>query len=347
MKRIVSVFFFVATVLSLASCQKEGPATVSSAKEQVDCLFSLAGDVDIPSTKAVGLESDAKGTTAEKSVKNLQVFVFDSTGTCVTSRYVTNSGNIHLTVDAGDGYTFYAVANIEDITAQVSTVAELLDRTTDVLGTEDGSSRFPMQGTLKDQTVSPLSKSFSIEVERRAAKIVLRNITNSLPVDYGDIIVEGIYLSNVVTVSGMFSDDLPQEPLWANRMGAYDSLSSHDWLSDKLSVAVAVGRGGVYDIAHTFYAAANAVETDTREEPWSPRFTRLVVRTSIQGITRYYPITFGEELPSLKANEYIDVTNLNIKSLGPLDPEKPITTEEVSVTVTVKDWNRTEHMVNF
>ena len=347
MKRIVSVFFFVAAVLSSASCQMEGPAAVSSAKESVDCLFTLAGDVDVPSTKAVGLESDAKGTTAEKSVRTLQVFVFDSTGTCVTSRYVTNAGNLHLTVDAGDGYTFYAVANLEDITASVSTVAELLDRTTDVLGTEDGSSRFPMQGCLKDQTVNPNSKSFNIEVERRAAKVVLRNITNSLPAEYGDIIVEGIYLSNVVTASGMFSDALPQEAGWTNRMGVYDELSSFEWLSDKFSVAVAVGRGGVYDIAHTFYAAANAVEEDTREDEWCPRFTRLVVRTSIQGVTRYYPITFGAELPSLKANEYIDITNLNIKSLGPLDPEKPITTEEVTVSVTVKDWNRTEQTIDF
>ena len=347
MKRIVNIFIFVASALSLASCQMEGPAAVSSAKESVDCLFTLAGDIDVPATKAVGLESDAKGTAAEKSVRTLQVFVFDSTGTCVTSRYVANSGNLHLTVDAAGGYTFYAVANLEDITAKVSTVAELLDMTTDVLSTDEGSSRFPMQGCLKDQTVSPVSKSFNIEVERRAAKVVLRNITNSLPAEYGDIIVEGIYLSNVVTASGMFSDALPQEPLWTNQMGVYDELSSFDWLSDKLSVAVAVGRGGVYDIPHTFYAAANAVEEDTREDEWCPRFTRLVVRTSIQGITRYYPISFGAELPSLKANEYIDITNLNIKSLGPLDPEKPITTEEVTVTVTVKDWNRTETEVEF
>lgn len=347
MKRIVNIFAAAALVLSLASCQKEGPEAVSSAKEQVECLFTLAGDIDVPATKAVGLESDAKGTTAEKSVRTLQVFVFDSTGACVTSRYVTNAGNLHLTVDAGDGYTFYAVANLEDITASVSTVAELLDRTTDVLSTEEGSSRFPMQGCLKDRTVNPNSKSFSIEVERCAAKVVLRNITNSLPAEYGDIIVEGIYLSNVVTASGMFSDALPQEPLWMNKLGVYDELSSFDWLSDKLSVAVAVGRGGVYDIAHTFYAAANVVEEDTREDEWCPRFTRLVVRTSIQGVTRYYPITFGAELPSLKANGYIDITNLNIKSLGPLDPEKPITTEEVTVSVTVKEWNRTETEVEF
>lgn len=347
MKRIVNIFIIAIALLAPASCWKEGPAAVSSVKEPVECLFTLAGDVDFHLTKAVGLESDAKGTIAEKSVRTFQVFVFDSTGTCVTSRYVTNSGNLHLTVDAGGGYSFYAVANLEDITSQVSTVAELLDRTTDVLGTDEGSSRFPMQGSLKDQNVSPLSRSFSIEVERRAAKVVLRNITNSLPAEYGDIIVEGIYLSNVVTVSGMFSDDLPQEPLWTNRMGVYDSLSSQDWLADKLSVAVAVGRGGVYDIAHTFYAAANAVETDTREDEWCPRFTRLVVRASIQGVTRYYPVTFGEELPLLKANEYIDVTNLNIKSLGPLDPELPITTEEVTVAVTVKEWNRTEQTVAF
>ncbi len=347
MKKLIYTIFIAASVLGTLSCQKEGPEVVSSAKEPVECLFTLAGDVDVPSTKAVGLESDAKGTTAEKSVRTLQVFVFDSTGTCVNSRYVTNSGNLHLTVDAGGKYSFYAVANLEDITSKVSTVEELLDKTTEVLSTEDGSSRFPMQGSLKDRTVSPDSRSFSIEVERRAAKVVLRNITNSLPSEYGEVIVDGIYLSNVVTASGMFSDALPQEPLWTNKMGVYDSLSPHDWLSDKLSVAVAVGRGGVYDIAHTFYASANAVETDTREEEWCPRFTRLVVRTSIQGVTRYYPITFGAELPSLKANEYIDITNLNIKSLGPLDPEKPITTEEVTVTVTVKDWNRTETEVEF
>ena len=345
MRNILSFFASLAAVLALVSCQKEGPAT-SFVGDRVDCVFSVSG-TEGSSTRSVGLESDAAGTVAEKAVRSLQVFVFDSTEICVASRRVTNTGSLTMTLEAASSYDFYAVANMEDLEGEVSSVEDLLALTTDVLGTEEGASRFPMRGSLLGQPVNTASHSFSIEVERRAAKVVLRQIVNSLPPEYGDIIVEGIYLSNVATVSNLFEDSMPEDPVWMNRMGGYDTLSPFAWLGDKLSVAVAVGQGGSYDIPHTFYAAANDVEEDSREDDWCPRFSRLVVRTNIQGITRYYPLSFGEELPALGPNEYIDITTLNIKNLGPIDPEKPITTAEVSVTVTVREWNRTGTEVEF
>lgn len=331
--------------IALISCQKDD-APSSFVGEKVDCVFFISG-VEGIYTKSVGLESDAAGTVAEKAVRSLQVFVFDSTGTCVASRRVTNTGSLTLTLEEAPGYDFYAVANMEDLEGEVSSAEDLMALTTDVLGTEEGASRFPMQGSLLNQAVSAQSKSFSIEVERRAAKVVLRQIVNSLPPEYGDIVVEGIYLSNVATVSNLFGDGMPEDPVWMNQRGAYDALSPFAWLGDKLSVAVAVGQGGAYDIPHTFYAAANGVEEDSREDEWCPRYTRLVVRTNIQGITRYYPLSFGEELPAIGPNDYIDITSLNVRSLGPTDPEKPITTREVSVTVTVRDWNKTETEVEF
>lgn len=345
MRNILYIFISIAAVLTLASCQKDD-AKPSFAGERVDCVFSLTGMDSFP-TKSVGFESDAAGTAAEKAVSSLQVFVFDSTEICVASRRVTNAGSLILTVDAATGYDFYAVTNMEDLEREVSSIEDLLSVPTGVLGTEDGDSRFPMQGRLLNQTVSPDSRSFSLEVERCAAKVVLRQIVNSLPPEYGDIVVEGIYLSNVATVSNLFSGGMPEDPVWMNRQGAYDALSPFSWFGDKFSVPVAVGHGGAYDIPHTFYAAANDVEVDSREDEWCPRFTRLVIRTNIKGITRYYPLSFGEELPALAANEYIDITSLNVRSLGPIDPEKPVTTSEVSVTVTVKEWNRTGTEVEF
>lgn len=347
MKRTIFLAIAAVAVLCASSCskmkEKPEPLTLGQG-EPVLCSFGVAG-LDVLETKSTGLESDEKGIEAEKKINSLQVFVFTAEGNLAASEKAENASSLTLTVNAGTGYSMYAVVNTEDWTTSVSKVADLEAKVTEALGASNANANFAMRGKLTDQTVSSTSKEFTIEVERVAAKVVLRKITNALPTAAGALTIEGIYVSNVVTSSAMFAATIPEGATWINQRGVYDNLSSYAWFADKLETAVDVANGAAYSTAHTFYAAANPTETDSSAETFGPRFTRLVVKAKIQDVVYYYPVSFNKELPALTANSYIDVTNLTIKHLGSDDPDKPIETDAITVSVTVKDWTKTEKEV--
>lgn len=347
MKKIFFTLAAIALAAGLVSCNKDQATPDMSIQngEPVKCVFNLAS-VGSPITKSTGLESDDKGTDAEKAVSSLQVFVFGSDNLLIASGSAANVKTLSLTVNSGTGYSIYAVANCEDFLSSVSKVADLEAKVTNVLNTDDGATNFAMSGKLTNQVVSKDSKEFTIEVARRASKIVVRKITNSLPVASGALTIEGIYLANVVTAAGMFTATLPDTPVWVNQFGTYASLSSHAWFGDKLETAVDVANAGDYSVAHTFYASANPTETDSSEKgEFTARFTRLVIKAKIQGVDYYYPIQFNKELSALVPNRFIDISNINIKHLGSDDPDVPVSTDAITVTVTVKDWDRSEESV--
>lgn len=341
MKKLSVFFACAAAMMALASCNKENlPSVPSQQSDKVRCVFSLSNMGD-PMTKATGIESEAAGAAAEKTVNSLQVYIFNSSGAVIASGKVANAKTISMEVNSGNGYSIYAVCNATDWTSSIATVSDLEAKTADNLAQSNAASNFVMVGKLTNQSISKENNSFTVEVARRAAKVVLRKITNSLPEVNGAISLKGIYVSNVATVSNLFSDALPSDAGWVNKFGTYADLSAYTHFADKLATAANIANGEAYETAHGFYAAANPTETDSSEKTWSARFTRLVVAVEIQGVEYYYPISFNKELPELTANKYIDITNLNIKHLGSNDPDTPVSSDEISISVTVKDWDYT------
>lgn len=348
MKTTIKTLFLAVSAALTLSCSKNDSAP-EMAEEPVMCRFSVAmqGASD---TRTTGIESDETGTEAEKTIHNMQIFVFGSDGNLITSDIFQNTGSsASMSVNSGTGYSIYVICNeIVDYRGDVSCVSDIKAIVSDVLCSEHGSSRFVMQGCLENQTVSSESKEFNIEVERRVAKIVLRKVTNSLPPAMGKISVDGIYLANVMVTSSMFTED----PLdidsqsWCNKLGIYEMLVNEDWLAEKYQTPILISRIEAHETAHTFYAAANPTETDVNGgEEFTPRFTRLVLKTTIGGTVYYYPLTFKKELPEITPNSFIDITNLNIKHLGSQDPDIPISTDKVTVTVEVKKWDHVEKEV--
>ena len=345
MKKISAIVACAAAVLALASCNKENLTAVPAQQDDVvRCVFSLA-NMGAPATKATGIESEASGASSEKIINSLQVYIFNAGGAVIAADIVANAKTISMNVNSGTGYSIYAVCNAPDWTSEIATVADLEAKTADNLAQSTAASNFVMVGKLTAQTVSKDSKSFSIDVERRAAKVVLRKITNSLPAVNGTISLKGIYVSNVATVSSLFTDELPTEPGWVNKFGTFSELSSYSWFADKFAAAVNIASDATYETAHGFYAAANPTATDTSDKEWSARFTRLVVAVEIQGVEYYYPMSFGKELPVLTPNKYIDITNLNIRHLGSNDPDVPVSSDEITISVEVKDWDYTSTSV--
>lgn len=343
-KTIKTILFAVSAALTL-SCAKIDPAA-ELAGQPVMCRFYIEPQ-GVSGTKAVGLESDETGTEVEKTIHNMQVFIFGPDGGLITSDIVENSKSISMTVNSGTGYSFYVICNENNLRGDVSSVSDIKSIVSTILGTDKGSTRFVMQGCLENQTVSSESKDFKIQVERRVAKIVLRKVTNSLPPAMGKISIDGIYLANVMVSSPMFTENLDSGmQRWCNKLGDFTKLSDFDWLNEKYPTPLAVSRIEAYETAHTFYAAANPTETDVNGgEIFSPRFTRLVLKATIGGKPYFYPLTFKKELPEITPNSFIDITNLTIKHLGSQSPDIPISTDKVTVTVDVKKWDYVEKEV--
>ena len=348
MQNLFYSFVFSLLAVAFVSCNKDELSSKrDSSADKIGCVFYLKGISDGIVTKAVGMESGEGGLEAEKAVKSLQIYVFRADSSLAASRNVMNSKSLKLDVNVGSGYSIYAVCNEENWTSSIKRISDLEEKETVLLSTDEGASSFAMQGKIEDQTISSENREFSIEVVRRAAKVVVRKITNNLP--EGDIIIEGIYISNVVTNSCMFSDSLPDAPVWVNQLGVFDGLSALNWFGDKFETPVSVANGQAYETAHTFYAAANPTATDEHSiDKFSSRYTRIVIRADIGGTIYYYPISFKNEIPELTANDYIDIKNINIKHLGSDNPETPVTIgQDVIVSVEVKDWNRVEHTIEF
>lgn len=342
------VFLAIACMAALMSCQKFNQKAELNVpeltSEKVQCTFNLAGDAATVETKATGRESDAAGITDEKAVNTLQVYAFTAAGNFVASGFVSGQSSLSLSVNAGTGYQFYALVNLADLTSSITSISDFDSVVANNLDADNGSANFAMQGMIDNQTVSSEAKSFTIEVARRAAKVVLRKVTNSLPAGSGSLTIESIFLENVVATEGLFSASVPTGATWINKQGK--SLSSRAWFCDVLSSPQTVNNGGNYSTAHTFYAAANDTAEDSSEATWSARYTRIVVKAKIQGVDYYYPISFNTDaLPALTPNSYIDITNLTIKHLGSDDPDKPISSEDVTLTVTVKDWSKVDKTV--
>mgnify|MGYP003311971267 CR=1 FL=1 len=330
----------------IAACDKNGsPEPEGATNGRVECRFSLGGSAEVSyETRSVGLESGTLSLADEKKVNTLTVFIFSRDGK-IADTGSADGNMVKINLKADSGYDFFAVANAgTDWSSSVTSANELKEITSSALSGEDALCNFVMTGSLLSETVDRDHCTFTIDVTRRAAKVVVRKITNSLNEAAGDISLEGIYLSNVITNCNLFGTALPETPAWANKFGAWaDVPLQRAWFGDALTEGpVRIANGKSYETAHTFYAAANPIETDcSGEKEFTPRKTRLVIKAEIQGDDYYYPLTFNtDRLPALEAGKCIDIENIDIRHLGSSSPESPVSTVDVSFEVRVLDWDR-------
>ena len=71
---------------------------------------------------------------------------------------------------------------------------------------------------------------------------------------------------------------------------------------------------------------------------WCPRYTRLVIETTLGGEKRYYPIT----IPHLQRNHAYTIDRAIIKGRGMSSPEGEVAEDEIEWTFHVEtDWGET------
>ena len=342
--------------LLAVSCGKidsDGPDTTSG-----EVLLSV--NLDAPGTK-VGAQS----VTNEKAIQNVQIFVFraGSGG---------DAGNLEIAASAGfdaplgvtegtySGMTVkcstgqrevWAVINdSEDRTAgpeAVATKSEFLALTHELQ--RSSATKLLMighSGTSQEPSIilHEGREEVSVGVHRLAASVILESVKNdfsSPAYQKADMFrLENCYLINV---PGRINFGETSEPSalptedWYAKLAAETAPPKADLLYDDLSGQI-LNYGATYSVPHTFYTYPNncAVSEDAA---WCARATLLVLEASIKypsgWMKYYYPVQLGTG--PLQSNKQYRV-NLIIHRPGSLDPNHPVTFDDVTPVISVSDW---------
>jgi len=318
--------------VALVSCTKQEVLTANSEEpkaELVDVEFSLdGGEVMAAQTKSTTQATETK-------INNFQILVFLSNGTLDAYGKSTDGSNLSVKLTKGSGRTCYAVVNSSRDLSTVSSVSTLTALTSELSG--NSLTNLEMIGKVDNKDFSSAT-SCAIPVKRFAAKIIIDKITpnfSSAAHAAMTFKVTGIYLINANGYSPY--SQVVDGCRWYNQF-EYDSDVCDALLADK-PMDVTVTKTSPMSTPHYFYCYANPTKTDTSGGTiFTPRFTRLVIETSLGGTTYYYPVNIIGTDGVLNANTSYEITNLTITGLGSSSPDVVPQKGSVTFSVTVTDW---------
>ena len=302
------------------SCQKDnspemnpGNANMPVDGERTELTVGIGSTV----TRSTTITSDD-----EVKVNNLQVFVFRGDA---LDAYGTADDASSVTVSCTKGTReVYAVVNAPDM-KDIATKTDLLAAKSEL--TDNNESNFVMIG--KTNAELPSDVTVNVDVDRIVSKVVLkkvnRNFTSAALAALAFSIDE-IFITNV---AGDVNYGLTDNPLdWYNKMDYASELAmfTHD------APAASVINAEAYSTQHTFYCYPNKA-ADSDATSWSPRRTRLVLKTTLGTDTYYYPVT----LPELENNKSYEI-ELTITRPGSDNADMPVSFEDCAFSISVKPW---------
>lgn len=308
-------FYFAAlAAMALASCA-ESNADLMVADEMVELQVSVPG-----------METKVSGNPQnEDKVYDLQVFVFDKQTGILEAYGHGSTPTLKITCVPGSKEVV-ALVNAPSL-ADIASLSELQGKKSAL---EDNlSGGLVMSGQVTRQ-LTPSDNALTVNVSRLAAKITLLNVKNQMSLEVNrdkEFIVKAVYLINAVGDRAYLSSSTPA--VWYNKMKYEDG--SPEFLYDAPQSTIAVGQ--TYSTQHHFYCYPNLTIADANEGEWSARKTRLVVEATLGGETCYYPVTMTD----LAHNTAYTVA-LTVTRPGSSSPDIPITTNEGTFSVNVKDW---------
>lgn len=288
-------------------------------------------------TKVTGITSNDESTEAK--VNSLQVFVFNNGA---LDGYGTSSGSKIATVSCTSGQReIYAVVNAPSL-ASVTSKSALLSSVSTL---ENNVSNFQMIGS-KTETLQH-DGSVTINVNRLAARIVLRGVKNALSnaAQAASFKLLSVYLTNVAGDVDFGLSDSYDVNRWYNRRGYESANNLGSFTYDAVNATVAANTTN--NEVHFLYAYPND-NAAAVGGPFTPRRSKLVIKAEIAGDVYNYPI----ELPALASNYSYEINLVNITRVGNLDDgeeptdddgkddeEKPVIGFEQSFEIVVNPWN--------
>lgn len=332
---------FVAPVagLMLLSCQINsdlGPDGFNSDNSNWgEVTFALDGrndDNDSPGTRSTT-------QAAESAINSLQILVFNSSNNLV-SYASANASTVSASVPIGvGGHSVYAAVNVStDLSscsspsALTSTVSYLKDNT---------SAGLQMVGSKSNLTFTR-GGDVRIDVTRFASRVEIDEITcafTAAAFTSQEFKITGIYLINV-NGACPFSQTVTTGT-WFNQLG-YVSGDCNNMISEKFSTPIVLqtsaGAVTAHSTPHYFYCYPNPTSTDTHGGSFSPRYTRLVVETTLGTKTYYYPIDIVGTSNIISPNTAFTVTKLTITGPGVDNPDDKLDQGSINFSLKIKDW---------
>ena len=330
MKKLYHNLIVLAGIVAvLASCQKEPCRKCMETQERMEQMknrIELRVEAS-PATKV----ADAVARN-ESAIHSAILFVFDAQTGIILSKHRDSTGCFILTLADGT-YDFATIVNAPDV--QPSSVSELC-LSVSALSANKANS-FVMFGLERGVDIVS-SRTIPVTVRRLVSKVNY-SITVDLenPANTGlEFIVKGAYMTNVCG-DAAYGSSTYKTDIWYNRM-YYCASDLPNLLFGNETCALR--NGDRMTSVHTFYVYPNGYEDDHDKTAFSPRCTRLIVETRIDGETYYYPVT----LPDIKPNTAYDV-NLKVKGPGMRHPEdENISAGSIEVVVGVSEWETGENI---
>ena len=310
----------VAAVFGTMSCKKDnvpsmnhGNANVPVDGERTELTVGIATGM----TKSTTITADD-----EVKVNNLQVFVFR--GDALDAYGVADNAST-VTVSCTKGNReVYAVVNAPDL-KDIATKTDLLAAKSAL--SDNDESNFVMIG--KTNADLPSELPVNVEVDRIVSKVVLKTVNRaftSAALAALNFSIDEIFITNV---AGDVNYGLTDNPVdWYNKMDYSSELAMFTYDAPAASVV----NEEAYSTQHTFYCYPNKA-ADSDATSWSPRRTRLVLKTTLGTDTYYYPVT----LPELENNKSYEL-ELTITRPGSDNADMPVSFEDCAFSISVKPW---------
>lgn len=313
-------FYFAALVaaMALASCTERNADIVESGE-----MVELMVNVPCLETKVSGNPQD------EGKVSDLQIFVFNKDSGILESYGHASTSSMKLSCVPGSK-EIVALVNAPSL-SDIATLSELQEKKSSL--EDNASGRLVMSGQMT-RNITPSDNAATVNVSRLAAKVTLINVNNQMSLEVNkqkEFVVTAVYMINAVGDRAYLSSSTPGSTyeVWYNKM-MYET-GCPDFLYDAPKVTIPVGQA--YSTQHHFYCYPNMTLSDANDGTWSARKTRLVVEATLGGETCYYPVTMS----NLAQNTSYTIS-LTVTRPGSSSPDIPITTNEATISVNVKQW---------
>lgn len=326
----------------------EPEPTAEEALTQGSIQLNIDLGEEMPQTKAVASYTVVENY--EKAVNRADIFVFHKVTGQINSHVVLNaptvSDNQFVSEDipctTGVKHV-YVVVNGGSITGldSVKTETEFRDLTADLTNNScDASQGFIMLGRSGDVSVNGAGTKCSVSVRRQAYRVVLQKITNSTAL--GPVTIKGVFLINAGKVASFAMTNETSLPK--------ASTAGYNVSGKKTGSSAFVTSASTSDVPEMLYAdlgstaLAQGSSTGTTSAPLARLYAlphnahdatpeRLVLLATVGGNDYYYPMT----LAATNSNQTYTV-ELTIKNIGSSDPNLPVETGDIDVTVSLMNW---------
>lgn len=319
-----NVFLAAALAVAMAACSNspdEDPV-----RETVEVTFSVL------STKSV--EDD------ETNIVTLDALAFRFDGT-LDSYARADAAAVTLPLTKGAYISWWVVANAPEGALSVISTETAMSALRSALA-ENASNAFVM--TARGSGVyEAANQTVNIDLTRLVSKVSIGKLTASFlgtgALSAADMTLDAAYLINAS--ANVKYDITPLSESWYNQLRLDGTLAepvkSFLWKDAESLELVPAGN----DLGYYFYTCPNPVSnaaTSAVLASWTPRNTRLVLETSIDGVKNYYPIT----LPAMQCNYEYLIEEVELLGFGSDGPDVPVVRDIVRYAVVVNPWQSEE-----